>query len=182
MNRLRLFVLTILMSAAPLTAHKYSAGFNWNINFWGISGRYFITPNFYIQGTGIFGSGHDFYEERQAYSVGGGTGYFFLINEWVRPFIGVSGGGGSSRERWRYESPDEYSRTTKFGGRVYGGVSIAVLQPLLREEQNDGFAGLTLELETGVSLQHYYYYHPQNSYSYNALRFPDFGAGIYYNW
>jgi hypothetical protein len=185
MGRLRLIGLIILMCSAPLNAHKYSAGFSWNFNFWGISGRYFITPNFYIQGTGIFGSGYSFYEERQAFSVGGGIGNFFNVDEWVRPFVGVSGGGGSSKERWRGYYNDQISRTIKFGGRVYGGVSIAVLQPLLREEGDKGVAGLTLEFETGVALQNYAYNdynQPGLFHYYNALYFPDFGAGIYYNW
>lgn len=181
---LKVLILFTLVSAS-LSAYRYSAGFRWDFISWGISGRYFLTPNLYIQGSGIFGHRKGEDNEWNAYSIGGSLGYFSFINEWVRPFIGISGGHGVARNSHRYFY--EESRTVKSGGRFFFGVAISAFNFLLGSKEIKGLSGLTLELETGL----HYLIENQNGYdSYtdswerenSYLLFPDFGVGIYYNW
>lgn len=167
------------VNGEPMPAHKYSAGFHWSFISWGISGRYFPNPNFYIQGNAIFGYRKN-YEEWLAYSVGGGIGRFFFVDEWLRPFIGLEAGTGTSKELW--------ATTTNTGGRFLLGVAISVFDFLSTPTQKSALSGLTLELETGLR----YSYHLRSWHSYpqwdhymsrnDFYGFPDFGVSVYYNW
>ena len=60
---MQLLILLRVISGVPIFAHKYSAGFRWDFESWGMSGRYFFTQNLYIQGNGIFGIKENYYEK-----------------------------------------------------------------------------------------------------------------------
>ncbi len=154
--------------------------------FWcpaGSNAQLFISP----KGFGAY----YFEEDLGFYSLGLRLGVMYAADRWLSPLVGIGGG---------YTYSAYYDKSEGYGGRLFVGFSIAPFHFLSREiewlDWTDAIRGLRIGFDSGLHYRHYLRQYEEHIWddddgNYHIetieekghlIRFPDFGAGISFNW